>query len=217
MYIHIQYYFSICSCCNLQRTKTYIILTRMIHSCCDLVMFLFSTFSTSSFPLKLSCKNNPVTVKTYQLSSNKNISPSDEQWDEPKTKSSEEWRAPRRAGRVSATCLGSGSFPQTRRWGPRRVDVLRWRLFPVSDGERGAADGNSAFFCFSGRKDTRRGCECLACLQKWCRFFPRAEGRCCQDTCCQNTHKSTIDLCSVSTLLQWCILDWREAKQHKSL
>lgn len=154
-------------------------------------------------------------MKTYRLSSNKNISPSDEQWDEPKTKGSEEWRAPRRAGRVSATCLGSGSFPQTRRWGPRRVDVLRF----VSCQRRWTRCSRQelCLFVFLDGKDTRRGCGSLACLQGRCRFFPREEGRYCQDTRCQNTHQSTIDLCSVSTLLQWCILDWREAKQHKSL
>lgn len=58
-----------------------------------LLFSLSSTFSSSSSPLRLSCKNNPATVKTYRLSSNKNISPSEEQWDELKTKGSEEWRA----------------------------------------------------------------------------------------------------------------------------
>lgn len=83
----------------------------------------------------------------------------------------------------------------------RSVDVLRWRLFPVNVGERGAADRNSVF-CFSGQKDNRRGCECLPCLQGRCRFFPRAERWYCQDPPCQNTHKSIIDLCTISTLLQ---------------
>lgn len=124
----------------------------MIYFSCVFVMFSqSSTFSTSSFPVKQRCKNNPVMVKTYRLSSNKNISPSEEQWGELKTKRSEEWRAPRRAGWVSSACFGSGSFPPTRHWGPRRVDVPRWHSYPVSDGERGAADENSAFVFLDGK------------------------------------------------------------------
>lgn len=103
--------------------------------------FFHQLFSRWSYPVKIIQWQWRLTVCHLT----KTFFPSEEQWGESKTKSSEEWRASRRAGRVSAACLGSGSFPPTTRWGPRRVDVLRRRLFPVSDGERGASDRNSAF------------------------------------------------------------------------
>ena len=62
---------------------------------------------------------------------------------------------------------------------PRRVDVLRWRLFPVSAG-RTRCGGRELFFVWTERHQEGRVC----------RFFPRAEGRYCQDARCQNTQQS---------------------------
>lgn len=78
------------------------------------------------FPPALSHWSYPVKIIQWQWRCTvchltKTFFPSKKQWGESKTKTYEEWRAPRRAGRVSAACLGWGSFPPTRHWGLRRV------------------------------------------------------------------------------------------------
>ena len=94
----------------------------------------------------------------------------------------EKQRAPRSDERLEGL-LGSplrvwlrDLFPPTGHWSPGRVDVPRWRLFPVRDGERGAG-GREPCLCLCVRgKDTGRGCERLTCLQRTVRILSQGGG-----------------------------------------
>lgn len=127
------------------------------------------------FPPTLSSSFAPVKIIQWQWRHrhlNKNISPSEEQWDEPKTKSLEEWRAPRR---IVSHRRGAEAR--------RRVDDLRCFL------------SETVSFVFSGRKDTG---EVVVVKKKFAGADSFPGWRPSQSSCCQNTH---THLCRFSTLL----------------
>lgn len=136
-----------------------------------------------------SCQNNRVTEKTSSLSSAQKHFPVGGTMGRAGNKG-----APRSdERRVSPRCVfGSGIFffsffhrRGAEAW--RRVDALRWRWFPVSAGRTRCGGRELCLSVFScGRKRHQEG----RVVRGRCRFFPRAEGRFCQDARCQNTHQS---------------------------
>lgn len=67
------------------------------------------------------------------------------------------------------------------RLGPRLVDVLRWRLFPVSDGARGAEDENPAFVLLDG-KTSGEAVDVSCVYMDGADSFPGWGGLYCQDS-----------------------------------
>lgn len=135
-----------------------------------------------------SCQNNRVTEKTSSLSSAQKHFPVGGTMGRAGNKG-----APRSdERRVSPRCVfGSGIFffyfstDEALRPG----DVLTpWggAGFLSAPVGRGAADGNCVFLFFVWTERHQEG----RVVRGRCRFFPRAEGRFCQDARCQNTHQS---------------------------